>query len=106
MVLLVLVAGATSLPSFAWWRDSVTRCRFRDFCSDPAQQIAGRSSEALQISASRPTVAGTDFKMAAVAERDVPMCGVIGIVSHGPVNQLIYDGLMTLQHRGRTPRAS
>ncbi len=29
------------------------------------------------------------------------MCGVIGIVSHGPVNQLIYDGLMTLQHRGQ-----
>jgi amidophosphoribosyltransferase len=29
------------------------------------------------------------------------MCGVIGIVSHGSVNQLIYDGLMTLQHRGQ-----
>jgi amidophosphoribosyltransferase len=29
------------------------------------------------------------------------MCGVIGIVSHGAVNQLIYDGLMTLQHRGQ-----
>ena len=29
------------------------------------------------------------------------MCGVIGIVSHGPVNQLIYDGLMALQHRGQ-----
>ena len=29
------------------------------------------------------------------------MCGVIGIVSHGPVNQLIYDGLMCLQHRGQ-----
>ena len=29
------------------------------------------------------------------------MCGVIGIVSHGPVNQLIYDGLLCLQHRGQ-----
>jgi len=29
------------------------------------------------------------------------MCGVIGIVSHGPVNQMIYDGLLTLQHRGQ-----
>jgi amidophosphoribosyltransferase len=29
------------------------------------------------------------------------MCGVIGIVSHGPVNQLLYDGLMCLQHRGQ-----
>ncbi|MFN3628685.1 MAG: amidophosphoribosyltransferase, partial [Casimicrobiaceae bacterium] len=29
------------------------------------------------------------------------MCGIIGIVSHGPVNQMIYDGLLTLQHRGQ-----
>ncbi len=29
------------------------------------------------------------------------MCGVIGIVSHGPVNQMLYDGLLTLQHRGQ-----
>jgi amidophosphoribosyltransferase len=29
------------------------------------------------------------------------MCGVIGIVSHGPVNQLLYDGLLCLQHRGQ-----
>ncbi|MCS6997328.1 MAG: amidophosphoribosyltransferase [Casimicrobiaceae bacterium] len=29
------------------------------------------------------------------------MCGVLGIVSHGPVNQILYDGLLTLQHRGQ-----
>jgi amidophosphoribosyltransferase len=29
------------------------------------------------------------------------MCGVIGIVSHAPVNQAIYDGLTVLQHRGQ-----
>ncbi len=29
------------------------------------------------------------------------MCGIIGIVSHGPVNQLLYDGLLLLQHRGQ-----
>lgn len=29
------------------------------------------------------------------------MCGVIGIVSKGPVNQLLYDGLTVLQHRGQ-----
>jgi len=29
------------------------------------------------------------------------MCGVIGIVSHGPVNQALYDGLTVMQHRGQ-----
>ena len=29
------------------------------------------------------------------------MCGIVGIVSHGPVNQLLYDGLLLLQHRGQ-----
>lgn len=29
------------------------------------------------------------------------MCGIIGVVAHQPVNQLIYDGLMVLQHRGQ-----
>ncbi len=29
------------------------------------------------------------------------MCGVVGIVSYAPVNQLIYDSLLLLQHRGQ-----
>ncbi len=29
------------------------------------------------------------------------MCGVVGIVAHGPVNQAIYDALTVLQHRGQ-----
>ncbi|NOT17959.1 MAG: amidophosphoribosyltransferase [Sulfuriferula sp.] len=29
------------------------------------------------------------------------MCGIIGLVSHAPVNQLLYDGLLVLQHRGQ-----
>lgn len=29
------------------------------------------------------------------------MCGIIGIVSHSPVNQLIYDAMLLLQHRGQ-----
>ena len=29
------------------------------------------------------------------------MCGIIGIVSHKPVAQVIYDGLLVLQHRGQ-----
>ncbi len=29
------------------------------------------------------------------------MCGIVGIVSKGQVNQLLYDGLTVLQHRGQ-----
>ena len=29
------------------------------------------------------------------------MCGVVGIVGSGPVNQLLYDSLILLQHRGQ-----
>src|SRR6186713_3720419 len=29
------------------------------------------------------------------------MCGIVGVVSKAPVNQLIYDGLLLLQHRGQ-----
>lgn len=29
------------------------------------------------------------------------MCGIVGIVGKNPVNQLLYDGLLVLQHRGQ-----
>ena len=29
------------------------------------------------------------------------MCGIVGVVSKAPVNQLIYDALLLLQHRGQ-----
>jgi len=29
------------------------------------------------------------------------MCGIVGTVSHSPVNQLLYDSLLLLQHRGQ-----
>jgi amidophosphoribosyltransferase len=29
------------------------------------------------------------------------MCGIVGIVAKTPVNQLLYDGLLVLQHRGQ-----
>jgi amidophosphoribosyltransferase len=29
------------------------------------------------------------------------MCGILGVVSSSPVNQLLYDGLLLLQHRGQ-----
>lgn len=29
------------------------------------------------------------------------MCGIVGIVAKGPVNQDLYDALIVLQHRGQ-----
>src|ERR1044071_9484642 len=29
------------------------------------------------------------------------MCGIVGVISPSPVNQLIYDALLLLQHRGQ-----
>ena len=29
------------------------------------------------------------------------MCGIVGVISKGPANQLIYDALLLLQHRGQ-----
>ena len=29
------------------------------------------------------------------------MCGIVGVVAKEPVNQLLYDGLLVLQHRGQ-----
>ena len=29
------------------------------------------------------------------------MCGLVGILGNEPVNQLLYDGLTVVQHRGQ-----
>ena len=29
------------------------------------------------------------------------MCGIVGIAAQEPVNQLLYDALLLLQHRGQ-----
>ncbi|MEN3355091.1 MAG: amidophosphoribosyltransferase, partial [Betaproteobacteria bacterium] len=29
------------------------------------------------------------------------MCGILGVVASNPVNQVLYDGLLVLQHRGQ-----
>eukprot|EP01032_Pedospumella_encystans_P028171 gene28171-31821_t len=36
-----------------------------------------------------------------VISRSPTMCGIVGVVSHQPVNQMLYDALLLLQHRGQ-----
>ena len=33
--------------------------------------------------------------------QDLIMCGILGVVAKSPANQLLYDGLLVLQHRGQ-----
>jgi glutamine phosphoribosylpyrophosphate amidotransferase len=41
------------------------------------------------------------FRVHRFFERINSMCGIVGVVSNAPVNQLIYDALLLLQHRGQ-----
>src|SRR6201999_4620398 len=34
-------------------------------------------------------------------ETEQAMCGIVGVIAKSPVNQMIYDALLLLQHRGQ-----
>ena len=72
VVLLVLMAGATSLPSFAWWRDSVTAKPLATFAAILRSKLPDDLANRFKFQPATPTVAGTDFKMAAAAARMLP----------------------------------
>src|SRR5580765_1037342 len=42
-----------------------------------------------------------DTRRQADTPRQPIMCGIVGVISRGAVNQLIYDALLLLQHRGQ-----
>ena len=62
-----------------------------------------RGPERLDYSAagSMPTAPGRAAGPRRSQERSERMCGIVGVVAHTPVNQLLYDGLLLLQHRGQ-----
>src|SRR3954465_13935457 len=47
-----------------------------------------------------PSVSGATCP-AELRKASKAMCGIVGVVSGAPVNQLIYDALLLLQHRGQ-----
>ncbi len=72
VVLLVLVAGATSLPSFAWWRDSISAKPLATFAAILRSKLPDDLAKRFKFQPATPTVAGTDFKIAAAAARMFP----------------------------------
>src|SRR4051812_38077699 len=50
----------------------------------------------------RPNFCSTCQHLARCVElQGLSMCGIVGVISKSPVNQLIYDALLLLQHRGQ-----
>src|SRR6266545_5108488 len=60
--------------------------------AEPAARSAGENDEDL---------AAAGFVALHLLRLRPPMCGILGVVAGSPVNQLLYDGLMVLQHRGQ-----
>ena len=84
-MVVVLLAGLTALPRQPAWNDAML--------SPPLEALAG----ALQAVAAADFVASNHLlRLKAEA-----MCGILGVVADNPVNQLLYDGLLVLQHRGQ-----
>src|SRR6185437_137240 len=69
-----------------------------------ASSATGRARTATGSRAPRASTAvlcGSSVRTARHRNRATPMCGIVGMVGHGPVNQEIYDALLLLQHRGQ-----
>ena len=73
VVLLVLVAGATSPPSLPWWRDSVTAKSLATFAAILRSKLPDDLAKPFKFQPAAPTVAGTDFKVGGNCRKDVPM---------------------------------
>ena len=101
VVIVVLVAGLTTLPQQRLVAECAAcaaagrrpRCRLQPWLP-PAW------AERLDYSAAgRRPDAGRSGRR--TERSSLNMCGIVGVVAHTPVNQLLYDGLLLLQHRGQ-----
>jgi amidophosphoribosyltransferase len=88
-----LIAGVTTLPKQDWWQNSTFGLPLADAALAlkplPAQGLGGQA---------RFFAAGARLGR---PWRPSVMCGILGVVAHTPVNQVLYDGLLLLQHRGQ-----
>jgi predicted glutamine amidotransferase len=82
-LILVAVGGMTALPKEKWWSEAYfpPRSKRPFWPASPGCHPTSRNESGLG--------------------REKTMCGILGVVATTPVNQLLYDGLMVLQHRGQ-----
>ncbi len=89
----VLVGGLSPLAERDWWQNSLL-----------AAAVRGRGAVAQALAAAcvgRASSLSGPHRRVRVTEGVIAMCGIVGVVAHTPVNQLLYDGLLLLQHRGQ-----
>src|SRR5690242_8344008 len=74
------------MPGGASRASSPTPCRW---CGWPSGSVPTTSTLPTRCAPAPPEARGS------------PMCGIVGIVGKSDVNQLVYDALLVLQHRGQ-----
>ena len=89
----VLVGGLSPLAERDWWQNSLLAPPFEDAALSLKPWLPPAWAERLRY----PDRTGASASNKGVT----PMCGIVGVVAHTPVNQLLYDGLLLLQHRGQ-----
>jgi hypothetical protein len=100
VVIFVLIAGLTALPQQEWWQNATLAPPLVAAALSLREWLPPAWSERLNYGA--PADRASERKIGfAMGWRAVAMCGIVGVVGHTPVNQLLYDALLLLQHRGQ-----
>jgi hypothetical protein len=98
VVVFALIAGVTALPSRIGGRIRSSESLWRR----PRWRLKPLSAAGLGGSARFFGGRG----LLGRPRRALLMCGIIGVVAHTPVNQVLYDGLCCCSIAARTPPAS
>ena len=100
VVIGVLVAGLTTLPQQEWWQNAMFAPPLVAAALSLRPWLPQAWAE--QLDFGKPGAASKPQGRADYGIRSLEhMCGIVGVVTHTPVNQLLYDGLLLLQHRGQ-----
>ncbi len=101
-LIFALIAGLTTLPRHDWWQNSTLGPVLAESALALRPYLPPDVGGAARFfSDGQGAGAGSGLGIADARRRDGTMCGIVGVVAHTPVNQLLYDGLLLLQHRGQ-----
>jgi hypothetical protein len=98
LLLLLAGAGARLTPLRRGSRGGASRPAPAMAANGPAATAALLPAK-LSANTFRPDNPGS--RPQPILSQDTTMCGIVGVISNAPVNQLIYDALLLLQHRGQ-----